>query len=73
VVAAGEYGAAFSTIIDLDRFAFYDQLRMPPPKDIAGEREMNAQLVELLAHKRRVLPYEAPAITVGTDKEPKAP
>jgi hypothetical protein len=70
VVVAAEYGAAFSTIIDLDRFAFYDQLRMPPPKNTADERKMNADLVKLLSHERRNLSYEPPAIADVTDKDP---
>jgi hypothetical protein len=72
VVVAGEYGSAFSTIIDLDRFAFYDQLRLPPPKDTEDERIMNSGLVKLLSHKRRTLVYAPPPTTEGVNKDPKA-
>jgi hypothetical protein len=73
VVVAREYGAAFATIIDLDRFAFYDYLRVPLPKNTDAERHANAQLMRLLSHNRRVvLPYEHPPAAESTDKELKA-
>jgi hypothetical protein len=73
VVVAREYGAAFSAIIDLDRFAFYEYLRLPLPKDIDAERRSNAQLMKLLGNRRGFLTYEHPPATEGTDKELKAP
>ncbi len=48
VVVAHEYGGAICTMIDLDRFAFYDYLRMPPPKSLKAEQAMNAKLVDLI-------------------------
>jgi hypothetical protein len=48
VVVAHEYGAAICTMIDLDRFALYDSLRLPPPKSVEAEQLMNVKLVELL-------------------------
>jgi hypothetical protein len=74
LIVAHEYGAAISTIIDLDRFAFYDQLRMPLPKSTRAERQTNAQLMKLLSHNSRVvMSYEHPPVTDGTDKGQKAP
>lgn len=61
VVVAHEYGAAMSTLIDLDRFALYDYLRMPRPADTEAERVANAQLMRLLRHNPRAnLTYEYP-------------
>ena len=55
VVLAHEYGAAIAAMIDLDRFAMYDALRLPRPKDTAAERQMNAKLRRLLSHSREVV------------------
>ena len=67
VVVAHEYGSAVSAMIDLDRFALYDSLRLPRPRDTAAERQMNAKLVQLLSHQGEiVLHYEHPAAPGGT-------
>jgi hypothetical protein len=59
VVVAHEYGSAVSAMIDLDRFALYDSLRLPRPRNTTDERLMNADLMDLLKHKREVvLRYE---------------
>lgn len=50
VIVAREYGEAICTVIDLDRFALYDSLRLPRPKNTASERSMNAALGRLLGH-----------------------
>ena len=50
IVVAHEYGAAVSAMIDLDRFALYDYLRIPRPRDTTAERKMNAQLMSLLTY-----------------------
>jgi hypothetical protein len=64
VVVASAYGGAFSTIIDLDRFALYDQLHMPRPKDIEDERGRNKELVKILSHNGpAVMRYEYPPAT----------
>jgi hypothetical protein len=73
VVVAGEYGAAFSTIIDLDRFALYDQLRMPRPKNSEDERRQNENLVRVLSHDDpEVVRYEYPPVTAGADQDHEA-
>ena len=41
VVVAHEYGAAVAAMIDLDRFALYDALRMRRPKNTTAERRRN--------------------------------
>lgn len=48
VISAREYGVAMTTLIDLNRFAFYERLRMPRPNNIAEERAANTQLMMLL-------------------------
>lgn len=61
VVVAHEYGAAVAAMIDLDRFALYDALRMPHPIDTAAERRMNVKLMKLLTHNQLVvLRYQHP-------------
>lgn len=64
VIVAHEYGAAVAAMIDLDRFALYDALRMPQPKNTATERRMNAKLMKLLTTQNPniVLRYEHPAV-----------
>jgi hypothetical protein len=68
VVVAHEYGAAISTIIDLDRFALYDYLRMPRPVTTADEQSTNRKLVDLISHKTGVdITYRHPPGTNGAD------
>ena len=67
VVVAHEYGSALSAMIDLDRFALYDALRLPRPKDTAAERRMNRDLGQLLSHNRKIiLRYEYPDVPGST-------
>lgn len=71
IVVAHEYGAAMSTMIDLDRFALYDYLRLPRPKDTAEEQRTNPGLVELLSHNRSInLIYEYREASTDTKVEP---
>jgi hypothetical protein len=64
VIVAHEYGSAVSTMIDLDRFALYDSLRLPRPATTAAERRMNAQLMELISFNPEiVLRYQHPDAT----------
>ena len=72
VVVAHEYGAAICTIIDLDRFALYDYLRMPRPESTRAEQLMNAQLIQLLGHNPDIdLRYEYPHDSTDADEESK--
>lgn len=48
VVAAEEHGVALATLIDLNRFAFYDRMGVPRPKDVDEERKQNETLMRLL-------------------------
>jgi hypothetical protein len=69
VVVAHEYGAALCTIIDLDRFALYDSLRMPRPGSTKAEQSTNKQLMELLRQNQKVdLPYAYPPAQDEPDK-----
>lgn len=72
IVVAHEYGSAVSTMIDLDRFALYDSLHLPPPATTTAERRMNAQLMELISpNPTIVLRYQHPDAT--GDPAPKRP
>lgn len=72
IVVAHEYGSAVSTMIDLDRFALYDSLHLPPPATTTAERRMNAQLMELISpNPEIVLRYQHPDAT--GDPAPKRP
>ena len=63
VVVAHEYGAAVAAMIDLDRFALYDALRLRRPKNTAAERRMNAKLAKLLSGDGKVvLRYKYPEV-----------
>lgn len=71
VVVAHAYGSALSTMIDLDRFALYDYLRLPPPETTAAERETNIELMRLINHNcDAVLHYQHPEITAGSSTDP---
>ena len=49
ISSAEAYGAALSILVDLNRFALYDQLHLPPPPDTLVEQNRNAQLMNLLS------------------------
>lgn len=64
VVVAHAYGSALSTMIDLDRFALYDYLRLPRPKTTKAEQRTNAKLMGLIYHDPGIsLRYQHPEIT----------
>jgi len=61
VVAARLYGSALDTLINLDRFALYEQLRLQLPADTAGERKTNEELARLFKYDDAVvLSYRRP-------------
>ena len=63
VVAARHYGSAFDALINLDRFALYQQLHLPPPISTADERETNTRMADLLDHDPgAVVRYKHPAV-----------
>ncbi len=73
VVVAHEYGSAVSTMIDLDRFALYDYLRLPRPPSTSAERRMNALLMELIRpNPDIVLWYQHPDVTADPSAAPKS-
>jgi hypothetical protein len=47
--SAHSYGTALSTLVDLDRFALYEQLHVLPPSSIQAERDPNALLLGVLS------------------------
>ena len=50
IVAAGHYGSALETLINLNRFALYQQLHMRLPASTENEQEANATLRDLLRY-----------------------
>lgn len=48
VSAVDEYATAVRTVIDLDRFALYESLRITQPRSSAEERTTNTELMRLL-------------------------
>ena len=68
VSSAHAYGTALSTLVDLDRFALYEQLHVPPPSSTEVERVRNAELSKVLSgdHKS-VLNYAPPKDTPASE------
>lgn len=65
------YGTAIAILVDLNRFALYDRLRMVPPPDTAAERDMNASLARLLRdHEQQDLPLAQPPPPEQTGPSP---
>jgi hypothetical protein len=50
VVAASAYGKAFAAIIALNRFALYERLHLPLPRNTAEERKNNEKLSRILGY-----------------------
>lgn len=48
VVVAHEYGTALAVLIDLNRFALYERMHLPLPKDTNEEHEENAKLENVM-------------------------
>jgi hypothetical protein len=62
VSAASEYTTSVSTVIDLDRFALYESLRIDIPRDTNEERAVNQELMALLGgDKSANVRYTRPA------------
>ena len=51
VSSAEAYGTALSTLIDLNRFALYEQFHLSPPADTMAEKYRNVQLLRLVANR----------------------
>jgi hypothetical protein len=49
VAAAHEYGTALCVLVDLDRFALYERLRLPQPSDLVAERMAGRLTSQMLA------------------------
>ena len=73
VVAAGHYGYALETLINLNRFALYQQFHVKLPASTEKEQEMNATLGDLLGYKPdTTIDYEHPVTGDGTDSQSTA-
>jgi len=74
VVVAHQYGSAVSAMIDLDRFALYENLRLPRPVSTADERRLNARLMGLINHDTEaVVRYQYPEVTGDSAAGAKGP
>jgi hypothetical protein len=66
--SAHAYGTALSTLVDLDRFALYEQLHLPHPSSTEVERVRNAELSKVLSgDKKSVLDYAPPKDTPASE------
>ena len=65
--SAHAYGSALSTLVDLDRFALYEQLHVPPPTSTEDERGRNAELSKMLSGETSVLDYAPPKDTPASE------
>jgi hypothetical protein len=66
VVAASHYGSALEALINLDRFALYEQLRLEPPATTASERALNRKLGRLFQYDNsQVTRYKHPPTSQG--------
>jgi hypothetical protein len=73
IVAAGHYGSALETLINLNRFTLYQQFHVELPGSTQEEREMNVKLAKLLDNNRRIIiGYERPVAGDGTDPQSTA-
>jgi hypothetical protein len=60
VIAGGHYGSAFDTLINLNRFALYEQLHLPLPIDTKAERLTNEMMKGLFEYSPAVVEYKHP-------------
>ena len=60
VVAAGHYGAAIDNLINLDRFALYEQFHLQLPATGHDERIMNQNVRHLLEYCAVAIDYQHP-------------
>jgi hypothetical protein len=60
IASAHSQGSALATVLDLDRFALYERLRLPLPADAAAERAQNEELMRQLDGKEAELTYQHP-------------
>ncbi|HEU0087929.1 MAG TPA: hypothetical protein VFQ77_09790, partial [Pseudonocardiaceae bacterium] len=59
IVASRHYGRALATLVDLNRFALYERLRLELPTDTQQERELTERLsrLALLHSEDENVPY----------------
>jgi len=57
VAAAQDYTHAVGVVLDLNRFALYNALRMKPPRTSGAEVAQNAQLMQMLMGRRVDVDY----------------
>jgi hypothetical protein len=62
LVAAGHYAAAVDALINLNRFALYQQLHLPLPGNAVAEQAMNQQMKKVFQYKPKPMRYEHPPV-----------
>jgi hypothetical protein len=71
VVAAGHYGAALETLVNLNRFALYQQLHLQLPPSTEIEKVTNTKLARLLGYvPKTTIDYEHPVTGDKTGAPP---
>jgi len=73
VVAGFHYGAAFDTLINLNRFALYEQLHLPLPADTKAERLTNETMKGLFGYSPVVVKYKHPDPASGAEATSELP
>lgn len=73
VIAGGHYGSAFDTLINLNRFALYEQLHLPLPVDTKAERLTNEMMKGLFEYSPAVVEYKHPDPGSGAEVATKLP
>jgi hypothetical protein len=75
VTVAGEYGTAVAVLIEMSRFSLYERLRLPLPKTLGEERDLNKALMKAFRLQRRGLwfNYAEPKPSPPQDTIPTAP
>ena len=62
VIAGSHYGSALDTLINLDRFALYEQLHLPLPPDTISERSTNEKMTKLFNYDNaEIIAYNHPS------------
>jgi hypothetical protein len=66
LVAAAHYTAAVDALVNLDRFALYQQMHLPLPGDAVAEKTMNEQMKKVFEYHPKPMRYEHQAIGGAT-------
>jgi len=74
VSLAQGYGTALTTLVDLNRFALHDRMRIEAPRDTRAERDANRAIGRLLRDAQaQDLPLAPPPVAAGGQNSPVLP